>query len=88
MLSDTQRDVLRRLADGKELCLAYGPFDGYAPWINRCFVGALEITEDEMIGLEDARLITMTRSDWPRKSHYTITDAGRAALGEGWEEGE
>ena len=82
MLTDTQRDVLRRLAEG-----------GYLePDVATCgepyvVVISVPLSTSDADTLDAAGLIEVTLwHDGPRM--YEITAAGRAALGEGREEGE
>ena len=83
MLSDTQRDVLRRLAEGNRLCCIAGKGEN----IYATAAGHLEVTDADMMPMEEAGLVEYEELD-PWTLSYAITDAGRAALGEGREEGE
>jgi hypothetical protein len=77
MLSEAQRDVLRRIRDGGEIqsefktCCA--PYEVHT-WM------PVAITDEEVVALREAGLIEVTLwYDGPRI--YGITDAGRAAIG-------
>ena len=83
MLTDTQREVLRRLAAGNRLCcIAVKGENIYAT-----AAGNLEIGDADMMPMEDAGLVEYDELD-PWTLSYAITDAGRAALGESGEAGE
>ena len=83
MLSETQRDVLRRLAAGNRLrCIA-----GNCENIYATAAGNLEIGDADMMPLEEAGLVEYDELD-PWTLSYVITPAGRAALGESGEAAE
>lgn len=97
MLTEAQRDVLRRLAvDGKRITCRRDllghcgcrvnvllPRGGDVYW-------PLEVNEDDVYDLLDAQLIVRWAEgeQYPRDRCYVITAAGRQALGEGGEAGE
>ena len=83
MLTEAQREVLRRLAAGNRLCCIAGKGAN----IYATAAGHLEVTDADMMPLEEAGLVEYDELD-PWTLSYAITDAGRAALGEGREEGE
>jgi hypothetical protein len=78
-LSDAQRDVLTRLAEGQGVYVAC--IDGANVYRAGPAVD-LDLTDSEMVALENAGLVEYDELD-PWMWRYTITDAGRAALGEG-----
>jgi hypothetical protein len=83
MLTDAQRDVLRRLAEGNRLCCIAGKGAN----IYATAAGHLEVTDADMMSLEEAGLVEYDELD-PWTWSYEITPAGRAAFGESGEEGE
>jgi hypothetical protein len=78
MLTEAQREMLRRLANGQAVL---GVAAALGVNIYATASGNLKLTDNDVIALEDGGLVEYDELD-PWTLSYVITDAGRAALGE------